>query len=177
MIDSLYWKEELAKISKILKRVENPKRWSERRLGIVERDIMIGFFLLRRIIELHKVSSRVRDYTISVIACHRKGTPVNYFNRGDIFDLYDFDNERGETKKPLYISNQFIHAYASFVDRDESRNWNNAYVISDYDRNDCIWRIPVSIIRDLFLLASQDYPAKLDMSYNEKKMDYDIKTS
>jgi len=177
MIDSLYWKEEIRKIAKKLKRVQNPKRWSERSLGSIERDIMIGFFLLRRIIELHKVSSMIRDFEMDIFACPRKETPVNYLNRGDIFDLYDFDNEKKETKKPLYISNQFIHAYSSFVDRDNTRNWDNVYVVSDYDRNDCIWRIPISTVRELFIMASQDYPARMEMVYDEKKQDFKVKTS
>src|SRR5215210_1289485 len=40
-----------------------PARWSERAHCELERDLMIGFFLLRRLIELHIVSRRTRDDT------------------------------------------------------------------------------------------------------------------
>lgn len=71
-------------------------------------------------------------------------------------------------------SNQFIHAYTSFVARDESRNWSDVYVVSDYDRNDCIWRVPVSEIRRLFNVTAQDYPHSVHLVYNHEKGDYDV---
>ena len=66
MIESRYWKEELARIAKTLKPFRKPLRWSERACCIVERDIMIGFFIIRRLIELHKKSSRTRDFNMKV---------------------------------------------------------------------------------------------------------------
>src|SRR3990172_4198339 len=44
MIESCYWKEELKRIAKSIRRTERPARWSERALCIVERDLMLGFF-------------------------------------------------------------------------------------------------------------------------------------
>ena len=55
MIESCYWKEELQRIATLIRPVANPKRWSERHHCTVERDIIIGFFIVRRLIELHKV--------------------------------------------------------------------------------------------------------------------------
>jgi len=98
-------------------------------------------------------------------------------NRHEIYELYDLEAERCETKKPLYMSNQFIHAYTSFVVRDENRNWSNAYIVSDYDRNDCIWRVPVSEIRRLFSALARDFPRSVQMVFNHKKGDYDVSTN
>ena len=65
----------------------------------------------------------------------------------------------------------------SFVARDESRNWSDVYVVSDYDRNDCIWRVPVSEIRRLFNVTAQDYPHSVHLVYNHEKGDYDVSTN
>jgi hypothetical protein len=117
---------------------------------MVERDLMLGFFMVRGLIELHKVSSATRDFTMRVFSCPARGKHVHRLNEHHIYELYGLEKERRETKKPLYLSNQFIHAYTSFVARDDSRNWCDVYVVSDFDRNDCIWRIPISEIRRLF---------------------------
>ncbi|MCK4829756.1 hypothetical protein KA005_79260, partial [bacterium] len=85
-------------------------------------------------------------------------------------------NETKEIKKPLYMSNQFIHAYTSFVGRDENRNWSDVYIVSDFDRNDCIWRIPILVIRELLKSASDDYPSKLEYKYDAAKKDYTVIT-
>jgi hypothetical protein len=176
MIESRYWKEDLTRIAKTLRRVRNPGRWSERAHCVVERELMIGFFLVRRLIELRKVSSKTRNYSMTVFSYRLRGRHRLRTDH-DIWELYDLENERRESKKPLYIANQFIHAYTSFVAQDESRNWNDVYVVSDYDRNDCIWRIPVAHIRFLFSFAAQDYPHTVNMVYNHGKGDYDVSTN
>ena len=177
MIESRYWKEELARIAKTLKPLRNPPRWSERACCVVERDIMIGFFIIRRLIELNKVSSRTRGFNMKVYSCPNQGNEVTWINNHRISDHYDIENEKSKTKKPLYMSNQFIHAYTSFVFRDETRNWNEIYVVSDFDRNDCIWRVPIPVIRKLFKLASDDYPSEIRYIFEEKIKDYRITTN
>ena len=67
---------------------------------------------------------------MEVYFCPNRGVDITHLNIGEIFEIYDFENEKKETKKPLYISNQFIHAYISFVSRDESRNWSDVYIVS-----------------------------------------------
>lgn len=176
MIESRYWKEKLARISKTLKPLRKPPRWSERACCIVERDIMIGFFIIRRLIELHKVSSQTRDFNMKVYSCLNQGNKVTLMNNHRIFDHYDIENEKSETKKPLYMSNQFIHAYTSFVFRDETRNWSEIYVVSDFDRNDCIWRVPIPVIQELFELTSDDYPSWQKWLFDEKNGDFIVKT-
>lgn len=176
MIESRYWKEELARIAKSLHPVKFPARWSERAHCVVERDLMIGFFLLRRLIELHKVSSRTKNCRLSVFSCKAKGKRVTRLNGSDIPDLYDIANEIAESKGLTYISNQFVHAYTSFIFRDQTRNWSDVYLVSDFDRNNCIWRVPVVEITSAFLIAAKDYPARVSMIYNASHGDYDVAT-
>ncbi|MCX7425244.1 MAG: hypothetical protein NTW96_06415 [Planctomycetia bacterium] len=171
MIESCYWKEELRRIAVSIRRVAKPPRWSERAHCVVERDLMIGFFLLRRLIELNKVSSATRDRRLRVFSYKARGKAVTLLNGHRISELYDMENEVAKTKKPLYVSNQFIHTYTSFVLRDESRNWSDVLLVSDFDRNDCIWRVPISAIESLFLEASEDYPHEVEMKFNPRSGD------
>jgi hypothetical protein len=176
MIESCYWKEELRRISKLVRPVTKPRRWTERAHCIVERDLMIGFFIIRRMIELHKVSPKTKNFNMEVYSFRNRGKKVTILNRGDLDTLYDLDNERREIKQPFYMSNQFIHAYLSFISRNEKRNWDSVFIVSDFDRNDCIWRVPIECIRDLFDVASRDYVHSGSYTYNERKGDYDVVT-
>lgn len=177
MIESVYWKEELNRISKSLCRRKNPPRWSERRYCTLERDLMVGFFMLRRMIELVKLSSLIVDRHLTVYSCRSRGVNVNKMNCYELEQLYEVDKEVRESKRPLYIANQFIHAYVSFPIRDETRNWSDIFIVSDFDRNDCIWKIPIETIRSLFLDASHDYPSSLSFAFDPKKNDYVIMTT
>lgn len=176
MIESCYWKEELWRISRTLKPVRNPKRWSERAHGVVERDVTIGFFLLRRLIELHKLSSKIASRPLRIYSCKSVGKSVNLLNRWRLWDLYALEKEQLETKSPLYIANQFVHAYTSVVRRDASRNWSEVYVVSDFDRQNCVWRVPIETIRSTFEDAASDYPNSAKYVYDPKKRDYRVST-
>ena len=177
MIESRYWKEELRRIAQSVRHVSKAKRWSERAHCTVERDIMIGFFILRRLIELHKVSSATTQRMLNVFSYQTCGKNVTRLNGHDLSEMYDLEKEVSESMKPVYIANQFIHAYTSFVARDENSNWVDVFVVSDYDRNDCILRVPISEIRELFLKAANDYPRIMRMVFNPKRRDYDIETN
>lgn len=177
MIESRFWKEELRRIAATVRRVSKPPRRSERAHCIVERDLMIGFFLLRRLIELNKVSSAIKNRQLCIFSYKAKGKPVTWINAHKLWELYDMKNEVAEVKRPLYVSNQFIHAYTSFVARDETRNWSDVILVSDFDRNDCIWRVPIPEIESLFRCACKDYPRTLNATFNPKTGDYDVKTN
>ncbi|MCG3180120.1 MAG: hypothetical protein BIFFINMI_02475 [Phycisphaerae bacterium] len=177
MIESCYWKDELRRIANSLRRVSNPSRWSERAHCIIERDIMIGFFVLRRLIELNKVSSLTRNSHLRIFSYVTTGKSVTRLNNHRLDELYDLEHERASEKKPFYIANQFVHAFTSFVARDNTRNWSDVFVVSDFDRNDCIWRVPVAEIRRVFQLAAGDYPHSVQMVWNSKTTDYDVVTN
>lgn len=177
MIESFYWKEELVRISRTIHPKKRPVRWSERAHCVVERDLMLGFFMVRRLIELHKVSSATRDLQLHVFSCPSLGRPIHRMNGPQIDEVYDLATERPETRKPASIANQFIHAVTSYVVRDESRNWSHIYVVSDFDRNDLLWRVPISEVRRLFLTAAQDEVTSMRMAYNAKTGDYDVTTN
>jgi hypothetical protein len=177
MIESRYWKEELERIAATLRPSKKPPYWSERAHCIVERDVMLGSFMVRRLIELHKVSSATRNLTMKAFSCPTRGKRVTRLNNHRLDELYDLENEKRETKKPVYVCNQLIHAYTSFVARDKTRNWSDVYAVSDFDRNDCIWRIPTVEIRRLFTEVAKDYPHTFRMVYNPAKEDYDVSTN
>ncbi|ODU24270.1 MAG: hypothetical protein ABS95_02050 [Verrucomicrobia bacterium SCN 57-15] len=144
---------------------------------MLERELIIGFFIVRRLIEMHKLSSQTRDLALTIFACPARGRIVNRMNACDIDDLYDLERETRMTKKPLYLSNQFIHSYISFIARDETGNFSDVLIVSDFDRKHCIWRIPVPEIRKLFLTAVRDYPHSLQYTFDADKGDYNITTN
>lgn len=134
---------------------------------------MIGFFILRRLIELFKVSSNISERKLTIYSCKNLGENVTKLNRCEYYELYDMQNEVCESKGTRYVANQFIHAYMSFPYRDDTRNWSDMYIVSDFDRNNCIWRVPLEQVRKLFLDAAEDYPSH-SMHFDKSKGDWII---
>ena len=174
MIESVYWKEELKRIADTLRPVKTPARWTERRHCTVERDMMIGFFLLRRLMELSKVSDAILNRDLTLYSWKSLGKNVTKMNCGALDELYDIENEICVQKRPFYVSNQFIHAYMSFPCRGDDRNWSDMLIVSDFDRNDCIWRVPFAEVVSLFDDAAADYPSSATFTFDPKKNDYVI---
>ena len=137
---------------------------------------MIGFFIVRRMNELFKTTKSIREATVSIYSCKNVGKQITFRNQYDFFEVYDVENEKQEDKKLAYVSNQFIHCTTSFLLRDETRNWSDVYIVSDFDKQNCIWRVPISEIREIFLTVSANYPHSFRMEWNPKKGDYDLST-
>lgn len=171
-IESKYWREELLRIHKLLTPSRQPRRWSERHLCTVERDVMIGFFIVRRLVELRKVGASARNLKLSV---HRNfpNKNITLMNRYGIDENYNWDREVGEKVSITFVANQFIHATLSVLVRDKSRNWSNFYVFSDYEQKKSVMRIHISEIRTCFKTVANSWPRTLKMRYNQTKMDYE----
>jgi hypothetical protein len=136
---------------------------------------MIGCFIVRRMVELHKVSQRIANMAIDVF-CAPVTRDVTLRNRFSIEENYDWDAEQALKKPVLYVCNQFIHTYVSFVSRGPDRNWSDFLVVSDYDRNNVIWRVEVKTIIALFESTAGDWPSRLRMVYDERLRDYRVST-
>jgi len=173
-VESKYWKEELRRIVISIRPVSKPKRWSERAVCTAERDVMVGCFIVRRLLELQKLSTRVAGLRLRVF-CAPTTKSVNKLNRYSIDENYDWRTEIVGEKSVVYVCNQCIHAYISVILRGPDRNWSDLLVVSDFDRNDVIWRIPFSTLVDLFVAASIDPSPSYQMIYNSVSGDYDVR--
>ena len=69
---------------------------------------MIGFFILRQLIELYKVSTNTRDYSMTVYSCPSRGKHVTQLNGHRIHELYDLECETPGIKKAT-LSLQSVH--------------------------------------------------------------------
>ena len=176
-MESLYWKEFLAETAKDIRRVPRPKRLTQRRYEIVDRNIAISFFVLRRLIERHKVSKKVLDFRLEMFLWPSTVKVPTSLNNHRIDELYNSSKEQAQTKHPMYICNQIIHAYSTALMIDETRNWHSLLTVSDYDRKNCIWRIPMDRIVDLLNTASKEYPHQAKFIFDRNIQDYEIETN
>ena len=134
---------------------------------------MLGFFIVRRLIELDKVGLKTRRCKLQVY----ENTPiknVTWLNRDRFWENYDWKRERLKHLPIQSVANQFIHSVASGLYRDRSRNWSEFLVFSDYEQKKSILRVPILSITSAFEVAINDWPASLKVSYSNAKMDYEV---
>ena len=87
-------------------------------------------------------------------------------------ESYNFEHEKIQNKKILYVANQFIHSSLFSIAYDKAKNWDSFYVVSDYDKEKYIWRVPANQIHDCFKFVSEDYLRFFSYEYDEIKKKY-----
>jgi hypothetical protein len=177
MIESCYWKKDLLLHAKRLKPVKKPKRWSEKLMVNFEKELIISFFCIRKLFEMHKVSEKSRKYRASVFCYAPTGKKITWFNQWDIYEVYDLQNERKATKGIIFLANQLIHSCTLFAYSEENGNWGGVYACSDFERNKTIYRIPIKEIINIFELVGKDYPSSFTITWNKNINDYNIETN
>jgi len=175
MIESYYWKQDLLKYAKQFRYVSKPPRWSERLQVNFEKDVTIAFYMVRKLMECTKLSSKTMKYNAQIYRspCVQK---VNNLNFGDIGELYDLENEEPVYKNVKFVCNQFIHGGAMFAYRESDRNWGGLYTCSNFELNKFVYRIPLDEIRRILKIAGNDYPSRVSLVYNENMRDFIVTT-
>jgi len=176
MIESRYWKSDLVRYAKSFKPVSNPPNYSEKQQVNFEKDVILSLFMVRKLGESLKLSSKTLKSGFTVFSSHCQ-KQVHNINFWDINELYDLQTETVSTKNVQFISNQLIHGQAIYAYRDENRNWAGVYTCSDFERKKCIYRIPISSIINILETAASDYPTSINYEYCSKKKDYVASTN
>lgn len=175
VIESHFWREDLARYAKAFKPVKKPPRWSERLVVNFEKDVTIALFMVRRLAEAGRFSGKMKDHKAQVFRCAFNGRPHRLIYK-DIDELYDLDGEEAVSKGVMFICNQFIHADFTYAYRGADRNWEGLYTSSDYEKRQWVYRIPLSAIIEILELAAVDYPSMVSWRWDDKKKDYVIET-
>lgn len=166
--DSLYWKDELLKLSQKVGLRLTQRRWNQRSLFAVEKEVFIGFYSIRKLIESKKVSSSASG----------KNYKVREFPRNSKFDISLVDDPSKEfdfTKyKQIDISiadmcNQFIHSYYFLPVIPDGTALIGFFICSDYQRKKSIYFINVLDVIDIYKTVGKDFP----ISYHIRKNDSD----
>ena len=165
VIESRYWREDLVRVSKLLRPVVKPPRWSERRVVNFEKEITIGLFMVRRLAESGKFSSRMMTHKARLFRCAFRGESHRLIYK-DIVELYELEVEEEIWRDVIFVCNQFIHADFTYAFRNEYRNWEGIYVSSDFQKRKWIYRIPVSEIKRIFEIAVVDRPSYIMLRYD-----------
>jgi hypothetical protein len=175
MIESQYWKEDLLKHARKFRKKKKPARWSERLQVEFEKEVILCFFMVRKLVESHKFSPEVLEYSASIFQskCVDDVTNLNFT---DIDELYNLEEEEKVEKNIVFLCNQLIHGGAIFAYRDGGRNWDGIYTSSDYERGRYMYRIPLTAVVEILELCGNDYPKSIRYEYSVRKGDYEIST-
>ena len=88
--ESYYWRNELIKISeRINKKIKVQKNWSDSKFAKFEKNIMFGFYIIRKLMEANKLTNKIGSTKFELKSYENNGTRVNIMNN------HRFDENQG----------------------------------------------------------------------------------
>jgi hypothetical protein len=125
----------------------------------IEKDIFIGFYAIRKLMDTVKIKDSTRDLKIKL-----QWSPnikrVDLLNNHRIDELYDLE-QRGQEMRPLkFVCDQIVHSYIFMPAENEKGGLVGFYFTSDRDKQKKLFYIGVQGVIDIFNLVGNDYPTE-----------------
>ncbi|ENI8077287.1 hypothetical protein ABZW73_004124 [Vibrio vulnificus] len=175
--DSVPWKNECLKLAKKLEKRYNQKKWSDRSLFTLEKEVFLGLFALRKLMESNKVTDQLKHRKVKLAvypANEKQITLLNQHRFPELYDLY-----AGQTEEISYwnICNQFIHSsiFAPFVPFGKSLV--GFYIASDKAKKEKLYYVQLKVLVEMLESVGNNYPKSLELTYSDKNKEYKVSSS
>lgn len=151
MIDhSVPWREDLARSAARLRARLNQQRWQQRTFYLVEKDLMNGFFAIRRLIDSRKTSSRLRSKHVPVRVCPLTGKEPSVLDRWSPWDNFDLLSKQRSELDVGSLLNEFIDSFILMLSFSDGGNFLGVFVGSDRTKSRRLYEVSIGDIIDLF---------------------------
>lgn len=200
--ESYYWRKELLKLAaKIEKRIPYKRPWTDSQNGDFEKEVMIGFYMIRKLKESFKLTNNIIATNIKGFKYPNKGKLVTLMNNHRFMELYDFEQPKKDKFNLTFLINQIVHSYIfspkfdvnsdaiiSSIDDKDAITWEDVHGVinsvkieltgilfcSDDKRNEFLYELSVKDIIELFKKTGNCNITSSSRTFNEKKKDYDV---
>jgi hypothetical protein len=156
--DSIPWREELLRVADRLEQKKTQRRWTERSSFLVERDVMVSAYAIRKLLEARRLSDDLVAQPLKVRRHSLVGRPPDIWDRHEIWE--SFDLERGEevSLSLKVFCNQIIHSWVWMLSATaDDMYWDGIYVSSDFERRRWLYFIDVNVLVAIFrAVGSED---------------------
>jgi hypothetical protein len=141
----------------------------------LEKDVMIGFYVIRKLIEAHTVSDEIANRDLSLQGHAWIGSAVTFMNWDKIDKHYDLGHSIPVTNKVRWLADQIIHSFVFMPCFDENGRLHSIFFNSDRSRLKYLYKLPVDDITALFEQVGANDPSSMECRFNKGKGDYDVK--
>ena len=172
--ESAYWKNDLLRLTRILKQKQHQKIWRESSEAIVEKAVMTGFYIIRKLMEAKKLSDTIVYQKIPVRSHQHCGKPVTLMNWHHIDRHYDFAHRHLTQRSLTWLCNQMIHSYIFILSLDDKNGLDGLYFASERERNKAIHYLSLEKVIKVFGTTGTNYPWRSRSIFNSKTQDYDV---
>ena len=158
--ESYYWKRPLLTGASKIQKLMDKEDITDAEFARIEREIFIGFYAVRKLLEATgKVGPETRDMKVS-LNWYPKRAPqplVDWYNRGEFWELYDLEASRNEERDLLYVAHRMVHSFVFMLSGGE--DGNGVFFTSDRDKETRLNFLRTEEIVRIFKQVGSDYPS------------------
>jgi len=164
--DSRNWKEPLLKAAVWCEAVRLNDKNSDRVLVRVERELFVGFYAIRKLLDTFKVTDKTRAKTFTLKWSPPKRT-VDYMNWHRIDKNFDLKVVRSETRNLRFMCDQFVHSYVFIPRLGRRGRLSGFYLSSDRMRHAKLYFIGIRQVLSAFRTVGRDNPTRMHGKRNK----------
>jgi len=200
--ESYYWRKELLKLAaKIENRIPYKRAWTDSQNGNFEKEVMIGFYIIRKLKESFKLTNKIISTKITGYKYPNKGKLITLANNHRFMELYDFEQPQKNIFDLAFLINQIIHSYIFSpkfdVNKDDAHKSIESKVpmtldeaeniidlirieltgilfCSNDNRNKFLFELGIKDVIGLFRKVGNCNVTSSHRTFNPQKKDYDI---
>lgn len=176
--ESHYWKEDLARLAGYLRKKAQQRQWPERSLAKLEKELFIGFYAIRKLLEAKKLSEREINRVIPADSFSYTGkqriTLLNWNTK--LAKAFDFEKPKKVKLPVTFLCNQVIHSYVYKEVFDEGGLLTGIFISSDRERNRKLYFVALTELIKTFSAISKDYPSNAEYQFDPTVNDYIART-
>jgi hypothetical protein len=165
--ESYFWKKELYNSFLTIAKFRHLKRVNEQSQVNVEKAIMIGAYVIRKLDDAQKIPPDFMLRQEKLNFSESKGTVVDHINWHKIDSHYDLSKSIKVEKDWRFIINQMIHSFSFFFSEDESGRLNGFFFNSDSSKKKGLFFIPLEVILTMFISVSE---GDITMSHSNREV-------
>lgn len=168
--DSVPWKDDLIRVADRLEARANQKRWTERTSYLVERDVLVGAFSTRKLLDSHKVSQQTSGKTFAVQRAELTGEAADPWTAYLYWENYDVENQQDAQLGLRDLTNQLIHSMVLFPSATETppHHLDGVIVGSDHAVGTQVYFVPLASLVEAFRSVGLDQPMVWQMRRDAK---------
>lgn len=162
--ESAYWKQPLLETAERLRSFQVAQELSEEQCAQIERDIFIGFYTVRKLIEtVTKLTDATKSLKLQLF-CYNSKKAATLRNNHKIDEVYEFGSQRQETRDLNFVCGRIIHSFVFAPYVGNHGELEGILFTSDTDKTKQLYRLNITDVIELFQRVGNDDPVQIAYS-------------
>lgn len=153
--ESYYWKKELYNSFLTIAKFRQLKIIKEQSFVKVEKALMIGAFIIRKLDDAEKIPPEFLDRKVTLDFSNSLVTIVDHMNWHKLNSSYDFDKTVKIEKDWRFILNQLIHSFTFIFSYDNANKLDGFLINSDKTKKQGLFFLSLNDLLAFFLTVSE----------------------